>query len=541
MRREILLGAFSLLCLNNGWAGDNTGNNVTIHLKDGSTQSYPLSAVDTLSDNEKAHQMRLSYNKSEGTLAPASSIKASEVNLKGEEQPQSYNVLQSITFTQKANSGLSRDIHIDIKRPNITLVLPNGVDRSNLTLQFETTGSYLFLNGKEIESGAKCDLSESGVIKVVAFNGDIRTYQLNVISSGLPTVECTFKENFDGDWADASITIKDEKGKTGFTSSTAEMKGRGSHYKENLKNSYNLKLDQKSSLLGMTSGKRWVLLSNGYDKSLIRSSVAFDIASKYFGFDWTPHYKAVELIVNGAYMGSYTLVEQIRVAEGRVEKGTILSLEGDGTSDEDRFQAKKSGLTFVMRDPETGVSGTQLLRSQRIFDDMESSMTSGGNDYLKTIDISNFASWFLFNELVKNEEALTSDGYLTLSEEGVISMGPIWDMSKTMGGEYGNGYKNSILQESLWFSQLLKNDSFKKSLKQQLSQLVEQEANIVKIVQERAEAIQYSATANEMVWHNLGAESDDLESVSALYDEETEQLINWLKNRIAWMKENFNF
>lgn len=537
MKTEAIYTALALLFAGNTFAQGQ----VTIHKKDGTTLTYPLTAVDTLSDNETSHHMTLSYSKQEGLLEPAQVIKASEVNLKQADQPQSFNLLQSITISRQEGSDLKRDIRIDVKHSTITLVLPNIIDRSNLKLGFETTGSYLYLNGKSIESGAKCDLSEQAEIKVVAFNGEIRTYQLAVINAGLPTMECTTTNSINGDWESASIVIKDEKGKSSFSSSKVKIKGKGSHYKENLKNSYNIKFDQKSALLGMNAGKRWVLLANAYDKSLIRSSVAFDIASKYLGFDWTPQCKEVELIVNGEYKGCYTLVEQIRVADGRVPSGTILSLEEGVSPDEDHFQAKESGLTFVMRDPETGVAGTQLLRSQRIIDDMERAMKAGDNDYLKNIDIPNFASWFLFNELVKNEEAMSSDGYLTLSEEGKLSMGPIWEMSKTMGGEYGDSYKNSVLEDSYWFSHLLKNENFKKSLSQQLEKLADAESEILSLVQERAKSIRYGIACNENIWHNLGATSEDWEAISPLFEMEIEKVVNWLNNRISWIKNNLKY
>lgn len=535
MKQQAIFGALALLFAGNAFAQSQ----VTIHKKDGTTLTFPLTTVDTLSDNETSHHMTLSYSKQEGLLEPIQVIQASEVNLKQADKPQSYNILQSIAFSSKENNGLSQDIHIDIPNTTITLVLPNIADRSNLKLEFETTGSYVFLNGKQIESGAGCDLSEQGEIKVVAFNGDIRTYHLSVVNSSLPILECKVNESFDGAWVTGSITMKDEKGKVCFTSSDVNIKGRGNHYKQSLKNAYNLKLSQKSAMLGLPAGKRWVLLPNAYDKTMIRSSVAFDIAERLFDFEWTPHYKPIELILNGQYAGSYTLVEQIRVAEGRVSAGQILSLEEEG--EEDAFRAAKSGLNFAMRDPETGAAGTMLLRSQRIIDDMENDLLADKTGYQKHVDLSNFASWFLFNELVKNEEAMTSNGYLTLSEEGVLTPGPIWDMSKTMGGEYGDGYKNSILTDSPWFSHLLKNDEFKSLVKKQLAELTGKDSEIEKIVRSCAESVRLSVAGNEMVWHTLGAHDETIESVTPLYDEEVERLIQWLQNRLAWMKDNLKF
>lgn len=237
-------------------------------------------------------------------------------------------------------------------------------------------------------------------------------------------------------------------------------------------------------------------------------------------------------------MGSYTLVEQIRISDERVKSGLILSMEDQAQPGEDAFQATHSGMTFVMRDPETGVVGTHLMRTQALIEKIETAMAEGKNDYLQQLDLASFADWYLLNELVKNEEAIFSNGYMILNEKGILQMGPIWEMSKTMGGEYGDGFKNSILGETMWFSHLLQNDSFKSLVKNRLSELAKNSDKIEKIVRDRAKRLELSAASNESVWHPLGAKSEDLEHISPLYDEEVERLVTWLQNRLDWMSNN---
>ena len=435
MKKQALLGAMSIFFMGQALAQ----NTVTIHKKDGSTIEYPLSSVDTLLDNESTHKMTLSYGKEDRTLAPTSVIAENKVDLSKKDVIQSYNVLRSISFSSKDNSKLQEDVEVTIDDSKITLVFPYLTDLSSLKMSFETTGSYVYFNGKKIESGASCDFSQEREIKVVAFNGDIRTYNIAVINSGLPILEFSTSGKIGDDWAAGKISIKDAKGKESFSNSTVEIKGRGSHFKEKLKNSYNLKFEDKVSIMGLSSAKRWVLLSNAYDKTLIRSSVAFDLAaSDMFSFNWTPKSQPVELVLNGKYVGSYTLVEQIRVCEGRIEDGQIISAEGSYNAGDDFFQLKESGMTIIMRDPETGVSGTKLMRTQKLMEELESEMKSKSN-FTKRLDLQSFADWFILNELMKNEEAISSDAYMVVSDNGIISMGPIWDMGKCMGNEYGDG------------------------------------------------------------------------------------------------------
>lgn len=538
MKKQALLGAMSIFFMGQALAQ----NTVTIHKKDGSTIEYPLSSVDTLLDNESTHKMTLSYGKEDRTLAPTSVIAENKVDLSKKDVIQSYNVLRSISFSSKDNSKLQKDVDVTIDDSKITLVFPYLTDLSSLKMSFETTGSYVYFNGKKIESGASCDFSQEREIKVVAFNGDIRTYNIAVINSGLPILEFSTSGKIGDDWAAGKISIKDAKGKESFSNSTVEIKGRGSHFKEKLKNAYNLKFEEKVEIMGLPSSKRWVLLSNAYDKTLIRSSIAFDIAaSDLFSFKWTPNSKAVELVLNGEYVGSYTLVEQIRICEGRVEDDQIISSEGSIDEGDDSFLLEKSGMNIVMRDPETGVSGTKLMQAQKFLEEIESSMMSGKSDYTKKLNLQSFAEWFVFNELMKNDEAISSNAYMTISTDKKLAMGPIWDMSKTMGGEYGDGFKESILKETPWFSQLLQNSDFKKLVNEKVGQVVKGKKTIENIIKERAEAIKYSVAGNEMIWKSLGAQDFDYETVSEQYDLEVSKLIDWLDNRLTWMEENLKF
>ena len=67
----------------------------------------------------------------------------------------------------------------------------------------------------------------------------------------------------------------------------------------------------------MKKHKRWCLLANWWDRTLIRNAVAFEI-SRNTGLAWTPNGKFVELVLNGNHIGNYYLCEQIKVDENRM-------------------------------------------------------------------------------------------------------------------------------------------------------------------------------------------------------------------------------
>lgn len=84
-----------------------------------------------------------------------------------------------------------------------------------------------------------------------------------------------------------------------YTSTTefnaiGEMKGRGNSTWYGVpKKPYRIKLDEKSSLLSMSTDKNWALLANFYDKTLLRNLTAFEI-SKIVEMPWTPKSVSVD-------------------------------------------------------------------------------------------------------------------------------------------------------------------------------------------------------------------------------------------------------
>ena len=142
--------------------------------------------------------------------------------------------------------------------------------------------------------------------------------------------------------ADSEIYIDADGRKTFDNKSLAdlanlkcEIKGRGnttwewvedteSDYTNGAKRPYAIKLDKKKEVLGMAKHKRWVLLNNFCDKSMIRNYVAYRIANKLAAVgtgEWHPSGQHVEVVMNGLHRGTYLLCEQIKIADGRI-KGT---------------------------------------------------------------------------------------------------------------------------------------------------------------------------------------------------------------------------
>jgi hypothetical protein len=144
-------------------------------------------------------------------------------------------------------------------------------------------------------------------------------------------------------WIEGSEIYIDADGKKTFDGVSfsdlanieCEIKGRGnttwewvekteSQYTIGAKRPYAIKLDKKKEVLGMAEHKRWVLLNNFCDKSMVRNYVAYRLANKLAEVgskEWHPSGQHVELVLNGVHRGTYLLCEQIKISDGNRVKG----------------------------------------------------------------------------------------------------------------------------------------------------------------------------------------------------------------------------
>jgi len=110
---------------------------------------------------------------------------------------------------------------------------------------------------------------------------------------------------------------------------TSTIKGRGnSTWGIGDKKPYQISLSKKADLLETgdsdNESKKWLLLANANDATLLHNTIAYNLALE-LGMDGT-ECAPVDLYYDGAYRGNYLLCEKIEIGDGRVG---IYDLEGD--------------------------------------------------------------------------------------------------------------------------------------------------------------------------------------------------------------------
>jgi hypothetical protein len=217
------------------------------------------------------------------------------------------------------------------------LYLPANADLSNLT--FYHNASSLTINGTTIENGKAYDASKwSNVtckingtsVTLQIFQSTARSLYLGT-TKDMPTTttstnyvqyksECSFKGSYLAVEADGTVINSDTVLK--------KIKGRGNSSWEASctrfgKYAYNISLDKKVNLAadGATASKKWSMLANNADESMMRNIVVYNLADR-INLEDSPLSSVYDVYNNGTYLGSYQMTEKVEVGSNALVKGT---------------------------------------------------------------------------------------------------------------------------------------------------------------------------------------------------------------------------
>ena len=242
----------------------------------------------------------------------------------------------SMVFTNIPVTALAQDVYSETTtdtQEEFQVTFSNTYAKVGEPLTLEITGAddctYQWKNNKGNSLGTtnsytptEADL-ETFISVTVTSNGESRT--TSIYCSKLPVVYINTENN-------APIVSKDEylnatmkiQGNETYSDSSVlydgdiEISGRGNSTWGMPKKPYKIKLDKKADLFGMDKHKRWVLLANYSDASLMRNTLAYNLS----GAMGMPQMETiwVDVVLNGEYVGNYQFCEQIKIdKENRVD------------------------------------------------------------------------------------------------------------------------------------------------------------------------------------------------------------------------------
>lgn len=464
--------------------------------------------------------------------------------------------LFSFVFSKENNpEAVLRDIDIAVEGHDIQISTP-FISKPLLKATFESNAEKVLVNGAEQESSVTVnDFSSPVIYKVISAQGNEEEYTVTLSYSGLPVVIINTPDQAaipskHEDWLkEATITILNPDGTEDY-SGTTNIRGRGNSTWNYPKKPYALKLDEKTEILGMPKHKRWVLLANWMDRTLLRNRVAFQIANST-GLDWNPHGEFVDVILNGKHVGNYYLCEHIKVDKNRVNINELNeeATEGDDITggyimeldvyyDEvNKFKSAIRQLPYMFKDPDE-VNEYHITYMQNYVNTMEASLYNdeelAAGKFMEYMDIDSYIDWWFVHELAENGEPNhPKSTYMVKDKLGKLKAGPAWDFD---WGTFRPGAGFTV-KGALYYPRLFQNTTFVSRVKERWALLKPEFDKISAFIESEAEQIKHSEIMNQSMWPITqtvnGDESMTFEEAVSRMKAAYEEKLQWLNNAIS--------
>lgn len=464
------------------------------------------------------------------------------------------------SFAVTVSNVSEEKCEVDTVERTVSAYIPY-INNRNLIPTFEIPeGTVLMVGEQEVTSGVtSVDFTGVNQISVVNEVGEEAVYDFNLTNTGLPVVvinqetgttssETNSKytkasaawykatgtkwQPKESDWlmtegkdnfmiynADGTSALLNKDGAVVETAVDASTRVRGNVTQQMPKKPFAVKLDKKHAISivnadgtksEMPAHKRWVLLANWKDRTLMRNEVAFGIAEvfkKTFpndGMAWNPSGEFVELVYNGVYVGNYYLCEQVKIDENRLDINDPYDvedaysgnpadygylLESDDAYDETWKFTTACYVPFLFKDDGNDAMLTYASEFVRgIEDNLYKNTTAGYTAAFAKMDLASFVDFWLIQELMMNSETQHPKSCYSYINNGIMYAGPIWDFDwntlpvSSSYSEEGYSYSTSMITKAspyhkrsgypdkpnnesdanyLWYPMLVKSSQFK--------------------------------------------------------------------------------
>ncbi|MBQ8864049.1 MAG: CotH kinase family protein [Rikenellaceae bacterium] len=399
-------------------------------------------------------------------------------------------------------------------------------DIENVVVTFESNAERVYVNNQPLVSGqSKCDLSTNTTFKAVAESGDIRNYTVDLTYfTGLPIIcidldsngEVSSRDNYEY----GTVRIIGADDIPGLPEQRFEIHGRGNSSWGTFrkKPSYTFKLDKAQEVGGMPAHKKWVMIGNYRDKTLLRNQVAWWCSERLPALKWTPRYRQMELILNGMHRGVYQVTEQVRIGENRVNIAEMLPTDTEGDAitggyivefhyggDADQWgwdmPFMRGGSGAAVKVPKIEDSNTaQRDYIMNYVMTIDNWFASGENldELMETyIDMPSWVAQWLVFEISGTTEPQGPNSWYTYKQRGDDKWycGPAWDFDyRSYLPSTGNHWVNAAV---MYMPEMLRYRPFKDELVRQWRTYLEPVLpDLLEYIEEQREYLRMSEDAN---------------------------------------------
>ena len=413
-------------------------------------------------------------------------------------------------------------------------------------------------------SDARCNIAELAFYGHAGEGDDSHLFQL----TNLPTVSIHTLNGeipYDKEHQIVSqLTIISNDG-TQLLSETGTTRERGNYSRSFPKKPYRIKFDKKQHVLDAPAkAKKWTLINNYGDKTLMRNLLAFEL-SKQLGMSYTPYGTCVDVLLNGEYKGCYQLCDQIQIHADRVNitemtpednAGEALTggylVEVDAYADQETsyFYSNKGNPVTIKSPDEDQITSQQKNYIKNYFNKMES-------NWQTYLDLNTFLRHFLVGELSGNTDTYWSVYMYKDRNDDLMYTGPVWDFDLAFENDtrtYPINNKSDYVYRSggscagnmkSFVDKIVINNA---AARQQMVDIWDEarhaeltEEHLVDWIDQMEAELDQSQKLNFMRWDIMNTKVHQNPKVWGSYKAEVQNVRRFIKERLLWMDKRLGY
>ena len=298
---------------------------------------------------------------------------------------------------------------------------------------------------------------------------------------------------------------------------------------------YSITFSSNQKVLGFKGEYRnWELISNYFDRSLLRNLIALKI-SELMKFEYTVRCKPIDIIINGNFKGNYYICDPIEVGYNRINiskkyennlndpnniGGYLLEIDAEYYNGKKHFKSDKGIYSKIIYPKEDNITPEQENYIIEKFNKVEKEVYERNLD---NIDLNTFSKQFLLKEFCGDLQHLYKNFYLTTNVNNEkFFFGPVWEFETAFDNDkiliptnekpsFCFDYYSSSGNMKDLITKLIRNKDLIEYIQNEWNYLCDtvlKESTLIDFIEEKRQYLKESAELNFLKWDNFAEEYD---------------------------------
>ena len=389
------------------------------------------------------------------------------------------------------------------------------------------------------------------------------TQELPVVSISTNGVEVTSKEEY------VSMTFSLTGCEDEMWQVAGDIRVRGNSTSTFPKLPYRIRFAQKQSLFGLDKAKSWVLLADYLDPSTLHNYAALSLAASSDNFSFVPTPHKVNLYLNGAYAGVYTLCEQVQEQPGRLDLEMTITEDMTELSDynflicmnhnaSEKAGAVRGETYFYLRNcdryfeleyptkedfPTEAQFDSFMDQLTDYMEDVVNACMEESRSYLtRNVDMDSLIDLFIVDQIMGERDHHWKSVfmyYTGAAGESKLHFGPPWDYDFCMftqwtaepNEEFVIHNKINVAEAGVFFYPILYNSHFYDKAKERYrTHFADVLTDLIEDVERQANAMAESLSLNQDRWY---------EEKPTITEDNVEFFLEYLKARKSYLSREW--